>query len=163
MSKDDNSRSKQGKEVPLKVYLDSCVYNRPFDDYQGDERIFIEAVAFYILLHWVEDGRIKLINSDALMYENEQITDIDRKVRVGTYLSYASNFIELSEQIIERAREIIGYGFKSLDALHIAMAERGSAEYFVTCDDVIIRKDYAGEIKSKSPWGVRVFDGGNIC
>jgi len=124
----------------VKVYLDSCVYNRPFDDYQTDGRIFIEAMAFYIILHWVENGHIKLINSDALIYENEQISDIERKRRVKTYLYKADHFVELSEKIIERAEEINGYGFRSIDALHIAMAEQGSAEYFITCDDGIIRK-----------------------
>lgn len=133
----------------LRVYLDCCVYNRPFDDYQGDERIFIEAVAFYVLLHLVENGRISLINSDALIYEIEKIADTERRLRVKTYLSKAAHFIELSETIIERAREIIGYGFKSLDALHIAMAEHGSAEYFVTSDNAIIRKGKATQDKLK--------------
>lgn len=133
----------------LKIYLDSCVYNRPFDDYRKDERIFIEAVAFYILLNLVEDGRIRLINSDALAYENEQIADMERKRRVKTYLDRSAYFVELSEQIIERARNIIRYGFKSLDALHIAMAENGLAEYFVTCDDDIIRKGKSLQDKLK--------------
>lgn len=124
----------------VKIYLDSCVYNRPFDDYQQDERIFIEAMAFYVILHLIENGQIKIINSDALIYENEQIADPERRKRVNTYLNKASDFIELSEPIIERAREIIEIGFKSLDALHITMAELSSADYFVTCDDGIIRK-----------------------
>ena len=55
----------------IKVYFDNCVYNRPFDN-QGNERILIEARAFYIILKWIEDGKITNINSDALEYENNQ-------------------------------------------------------------------------------------------
>ena len=45
-----------------RIYLDSCVYNRPFDDYHKNEKIFIEALAFYIVLIWVEKGQINLIH-----------------------------------------------------------------------------------------------------
>jgi predicted nucleic acid-binding protein len=124
----------------MKVYFDSCVYNRPFDDHQRQEKIFIEAMAFYLVLKWVEEGKIELVNSDALMYENELTSDLDRKLRVKTYLSLAKHYIELSDKIIDRAHEIISLGFKSIDALHIAMAEYSSADYFVTCDNAIIKK-----------------------
>jgi len=44
----------------MKVYLDSCVYNRPFDN-QKDERVFIEARAFYIILKWIEEGKYRAL------------------------------------------------------------------------------------------------------
>ena len=31
------------------------------------------------------------------------------------------------------------FGFKPLDALHIALAETGNADYFCTCDDRLLR------------------------
>lgn len=133
----------------VRIYLNSCVYNRPFDDYQMDEKIFVEAMAFYVVLHWVENNKIQLISSDALLYECEQIIDTERKRRVRTYLKRAIHFVELSEQIIERARIINSYGFKSIDALHIAMAESGLAEYFVTCDNSIIKRGKALQDKLK--------------
>ena len=60
----------------MNVYLDCCVYNRPFDDHQSQEKIFIEAKVFYVLLKWTEEGRIKVISSDALTYENERMSDL---------------------------------------------------------------------------------------
>lgn len=122
----------------MKVYLDNCVYNRPFDEHQTQEKIFIEAMAFYLILKWVEEDKIELINSDALVYENEKTSDYNRRFRIKTYLSLAKQHIELSGKIIERAQEIIKLGFGSMDALHIAMAEHSGADYFVTCDDIII-------------------------
>ena len=41
-------------------------------------------------------------------------------------------------------------GIKGLDALHLACAERLKADYFVTCDDRIIRK-YTGTIVVVNP------------
>ena len=121
----------------MKVYLDLCVYNRPFDD-QTNERIFIEARAFYIVIKWLEEGKIISINSDALEYENSLTSNPDRRRRVKSYLSLATEFVKLSEFSIRRANEIIHLGFRDMDALHIAMAEEGKAHYFGTCDDGII-------------------------
>lgn len=57
-----------------RIYLDNCVYNRPFDD-QSQRRIFLETMAFIILLELVENGEIETINSDALVYENRMTFD----------------------------------------------------------------------------------------
>lgn len=135
----------------LKVYFDSCVYNRPFDDYQKSERNFIEAMAFYVILHLIENGQIKTVGSDALVYENVLTADTGRRKRVKTYLDKASDFVELSGANTKRAQEIVNLGFRSLDALHLAMAEQASAGYFVTCDDHIIKKsrDVQNKLKVK--------------
>ena len=121
----------------MKVYLDLCVYNRPFDD-QTNESVFIEARAFYIVIKWLEEGKIISIHSDALEYENGLTLNPDRKGRVKSYLSLSKEYIKLSGFSIKRANEIINLGFRGMDALHIAMAEEGKAHYFITCDDGII-------------------------
>lgn len=70
----------------IKVYLDHCVYNRPFDN-QTNDRIFIEARAFYIIIKWIEEGKMISINSDALEYENGLTSNTDRRKGVKLYLS----------------------------------------------------------------------------
>lgn len=139
---------KQG--VRKRVYLDNCVYNRPFDD-QSQRRIFLETMAFITLLELVEKGEIETINSDALMYENRMTFDPDRKGRIESYLSFAKHFVKLSQGTILRAKELIELNFRAMDALHIAMSEEGEAEYFITCDDNIIRKGkkWKGKLKTK--------------
>lgn len=47
--------------------------------------------------------------------------------------------MKISDPIIRRAKEIVKLGFRGMDSLHIAMAEYGEADYFVTCDDGIIK------------------------
>jgi len=48
----------------LRLYLDLCVYNRPFD-YQGQERVALETSAFIYLLEKIEQGSHVLIASEA--------------------------------------------------------------------------------------------------
>jgi predicted nucleic acid-binding protein len=38
-----------------------------------------------------------------------------------------------------RASEIMKIGIKPLNALHLALAESGNADYFCTCDDKLLR------------------------
>lgn len=52
----------------MRVYLDTGVYNRPFDD-QTQPRIWLEALAFSIILQMVESGDLELITSTVLAYE----------------------------------------------------------------------------------------------
>ena len=132
-----------------RIYLDNCVYNRPFDD-QSQRRIFLETIAFITLLELVEKGKIETINSDALMYENRMAFDPDRKARIESYLSFAKHFIRLSPGTILRAKELIELNFRAMDALHIAMSEEGEAEYFITCDDNIIKKGKRWKDKLKT-------------
>ena len=41
-------------------------------------------------------------------------------------------------------------GIKSLDALHLACAEASGCDYFLTCDDRIVKR-YAGHLQVKNP------------
>jgi len=132
-----------------RVYLDNCVYNRPFDD-QSQRRIFLETMAFITLLELVEKDEIETIDSDALVYENGMTFDPDRKARVESYLSFAKHFVRLSQGTILRAKELINLNFRAMDALHIAMSEEGEAEYFITCDDTIIKKGKRWKEKLKT-------------
>jgi len=132
-----------------RIYLDNCVYNRPFDD-QSQRRIFLETIAFITLLELVEKGKIETINSDALVYENRMTFDPDRKARIESYLSFAKHFVKLSQGTILRAKKLIELNFRAMDALHIAMSEEGEAEYFITCDDNIIKRGKRWKEKLKT-------------
>ena len=56
----------------------------------------------------------------------------------------------LNDNLAKRAQEIEVLGIKGVDALHLACAERLKANYFVTCDDRMIRK-YTGTIVVVNP------------
>ncbi len=121
----------------MKLYLDLCIYNRPFD-YQGVERVALETSIFIYLIEKIEKGADTLVVSEALLYENSQNPDEQRKIRVDSYFHLAKEFVEMSESDVERAEFLKGLGFSDIDALHIALAEKAKVDYFITCDDGII-------------------------
>jgi len=53
----------------MKVYLDNCSFNRPFDD-QDQIRIRIEAEAKLFLQKLIDQGKLELALSYILDYEN---------------------------------------------------------------------------------------------
>jgi predicted nucleic acid-binding protein len=55
-------------------------------------------------------------------------------------LSKAGIFISLDDEIEQRAEVFGKVGIKPLDALHLASAEIGRADYFCTCDDQLLKK-----------------------
>jgi len=127
----------------VKVYLDASALNRPFDD-QSLPRNRLEAEAVIAILGKVEEGVVELISSSALLYENLKSPLVDRREYVVTYLDMASIFVTTDEAL--RAREIAQQGIAPLDALHLASAERAGAEWFVTCDDRVLRKARRGRL-----------------
>ncbi len=127
------------KRLKVKVYLDTSVYNRPFDD-QSQTRIRLETEAFLSTLEKAIYGTIIIIGSSALLYENSLNPFHNRKERVASYLSVASKVIRLNDSIKKRALLLEDIGIDPVDALHLSYAEFGGAEYFITCDDDIIKK-----------------------
>ena len=123
----------------VNVYLDTSVFNRPFDD-QNQTRIRLEAEAFLSILEKAVSGAITIIGSSTLHYENSRNPLVERKERVSSYLNIASKIVVVSDNVIVRAVSLEHAGIEPIDALHLACAESGGAEYFVTCDDNIIKK-----------------------
>lgn len=121
----------------MKLYLDLCVYNRPFD-YQGQERIALETGAFIYLIEQIEKGKYDLVCSETLVYENSKAPDNMRRERISSYFDLAEGFITLDEPDFERAKVLRTIGFLDMDALHIASAEKGGIDFFITCDDSIV-------------------------
>ncbi len=126
----------------MKIYLDLCVYNRPFDD-QSQPRISSETVQFLFLLEKAINQEIALISSFALKEENRRNPFINRKDKIEDLLIISSEYVGYSKRVENRAKEIENFGVMAMDALHIACAEFVRADFFVTCDDLLVRKGKA--------------------
>ena len=122
----------------LKLYLDLCVYNRPFDD-QKQTRIALETNAFVYLLDQIENAEYIMLNSEILRYENSRDPDVGRRERVRSYLRLSKEYAKIDEKVINRAEYLRKLKFGDLDALHLAVAEGAKADYFLTCDDMIVK------------------------
>ena len=135
----------------IKIYLDNCVFNRPFDE-QTSIRIKLETEAKLYIQNRISENVIELVWSYILEYENEQNPFIERKEAIKEWKNLAVIDIEENEIILKKAKELMKIGFKSKDALHIACAIEGKAEYFLTTDDKILKKGkHVKEIKIIDP------------
>jgi predicted nucleic acid-binding protein len=132
----------------MKVYLDLCIYNRPFDD-QRQPRIVVETVEFMFLLEKAINKEMTINNSFVLEYENSKSPLIDRRDKIDDLLKIASEYVRYSERLENRAEEIEKRGFMAMDALHIACAEAAKSDFFITCDDLLLRKGKANKDKLK--------------
>ena len=136
----------------IRIYLDNCVFNRPFDD-QTSIRIKLETEAkLYIQNKIFEENVIELVWSYILEYENEQNPFMERKEAIKEWKKLAVIDIEENEIILNKAKELMKIGLKSKDALHIACAIEEKAEYFLSTDDKILKKGkHIREIKIIDP------------
>ncbi len=133
----------------MKIYLDTNVYNRPFDD-QTQRRIESETLIFRVVMRLVEMGDIELVSSYILEYENSRNRFVDRRKWVESKLQLATFYQEMNAEIAEGGRSLQEQGLGAIDALHVASAEAAGAEYLLTCDDRLIRR-YQGSLNLVTP------------
>ncbi len=55
----------------MRVYLDNCCYNRPYDD-QSYMRIHLDTQAKLYIQEMIKEKKIELVNSYMLEYENSK-------------------------------------------------------------------------------------------
>jgi len=127
----------------MKVYLDCCAYNRPFDD-QRDIIIHIETEAKLVIQQMVKDNQLLLIWSDVLDYENSDNPFAERREKIAEWELLASQKVEMDNKVFEKAAEFMKYGLKPKDAAHIACAVSANADYFITVDKKILNRHIEG-------------------
>ncbi len=123
----------------MRVYLDNCCFNRPFDD-QTQVRIRLESEAKLEVQQRVKDKRIELAWSYLLDFENEINPFEERRETIGHWKSEAALDVEETPEILRRADEIANRGLRPKDALHVACAMFAGCEYFLTTDDLVVKK-----------------------
>lgn len=147
--------------MSLRVYLDTSVYNRPFDD-QTQPRIWIETMAFALIVQMIEGEEVELVASSAVAFETSRNPDVVRQIWVNHCLGLARQTQLVDDSVAVRARQLAAGGLKPLDAVHLACAEAAGCDYFVTCDDRLIRR-YRGSTAAIDPAGfVRAATGESI-
>jgi predicted nucleic acid-binding protein len=123
----------------MRVYLDNCCFNRPFDN-QSQARIRLEAEAKLEIQQQIRDGRIELAWSYVLEFENHANPFEVRRRLVAMWKSIAVVDIEETNDILQQANEISNRGLRAADALHLACAIGAKCDFFLTTDDVIVKK-----------------------
>jgi predicted nucleic acid-binding protein len=124
----------------LVVYLDLNIYSRPFDD-QTKEKIRRETEAINVLWEEVKKGSLRLISSDVLYLEVKRILSESKKAKVIGYIKLCESHVAQNETVEQIAQSIAeNCGIRSRDALHLASAVFGEANYCLTCDGRVAKK-----------------------
>lgn len=123
----------------MRLYFDTNVYNRPFDD-RSIPRNRDEAQAVEVLLEKVGMGDVALVSSFVVEIEHSLSPYDTRREEVGTLVGLARERVPRDSAILQRARALESVGLKGRDALHLAAAEHARVDYFVTCDDKLLRR-----------------------
>jgi len=127
----------------MKVYLDNCCFNRPFDD-QAALVIHLETEAKLYVQELVRQGRIELVWSFVLDYENSAHPFEEVRNRIKAWKTFAVADCGLTDEISGKAAELMKLGLRQMDASHIACAVHLGADYFLTTDKRILNKQIEG-------------------
>lgn len=133
-----------------RVYLDTSVYNRPFDD-QTQPKIFLETQAVTLILQMAAAQLIDLVSSSVLEYENSLNPFPIKQQAMNRYLQMATIRQQVDETMQQRAEQLEQQGIKAIDALHVACAEAANSDYFLTCDKRLINRCQGLPIKTLNP------------
>lgn len=123
----------------MRVNLDNCCLNRPFDD-QTQVRIRLETEAKLDVRRRIQEGEIELAWSYILDYENSTNPFMDRRQAIRRWRVRAVVDVVANTELLEQARQIAQRGVPPKDALHIASAVVAGCSHFLTTDDKVLRK-----------------------
>lgn len=125
----------------MRVYLDNCCYNRPYDD-QTQVRISLESQAKLHVQDLIKEGKLQLASSYTLTYENSRNPYEIKRKTIGKFLEdHTEVYVDesLSEQVSALAKEIMATGVKTADAHHAASAIVAKCDYLLTTDDRLLK------------------------
>jgi predicted nucleic acid-binding protein len=122
----------------MKIYLDACCLNRPFDD-QSQARVRLEAEAISIIVDKSFRREWDWIGSEVLLYEIGQNPDLERREQVVALATQSRDVVKTTDEILRRAEKLEEAGFGSYDATHLASAESAKVDIFLTTDDRIVK------------------------
>ena len=146
----------------MRIYLDNCCYNRPYDD-QTQMRVSLEAQAKLHIQELIRSGSFELAASYMLTYENSRNRVETKKAAIDQFLE-DNVVIYIDDSHSEEAERIAGLiqatGVKSADSIHTACAIMAHCDYLITTDDRLLKyKDERISIVDPTEF-VRIIEGG---
>jgi predicted nucleic acid-binding protein len=135
----------------MKIYLDNCCFNRPYDD-QTQIRIAVETQAKLYIQRLIIEKKLELVVSYVLRFENNANPYVSKRNPIDLFFQNAIVYIDSSHSVSvdTRATEIMKHKLKTNDALHISCAIEAGCDYFITTDNGILRYK-SNDIKICSP------------
>jgi predicted nucleic acid-binding protein len=123
----------------MTVYLDNCMFNRPFDA-QDILRVRLETEAKLHIQEQIKRQQLKLVWSYILDFENAQNPFAERRQAIACWRRLSFRDISVSPSVLTHARALVEHGIKAKDALHAACAIEAQCDYFLTTDDRLLKR-----------------------
>lgn len=122
----------------LKIYLDNCCFNRPYDD-QTQLKIELETKAKLYIQNLVAQRKLDLVWSYMLDYENSNNNQYQKISAIQKWQNLSVNDVDETYEILEISEEIQQAGIKNADSIHLACAIYAKCDYFITTDNRIMK------------------------
>lgn len=125
----------------MRIYLDMCCYNRPYDP-QDQLLISMETQSKLLIQQWIEEGKCELIGSYTLAYECSNIPNVIRKKSILDFIgNNTTGYVgqERKDEVSQIAEKIMETNIKEYDAFHIASAIYAGCEFFITVDKRLLK------------------------
>ena len=123
----------------LKVYLDTCCYSRPYDD-KRQPQILREVSAIEVILGYLQIQQWHWITSEVIVFEVNRNPNLTQREDIKKLLRNAHHYVSVGTTEELRSEQLESFGFKPLDALHIACAEKANADILLTTDNRMLRR-----------------------
>lgn len=125
----------------MRVYLDMCCYNRPYDD-QSQIKVSLETQAKLHIQDLIQKKRLDLVGSYMLRYECGQNPYEMRRNAIMQFIdTHTAAYVGLErrKEIEAIAKRIMDTGVKFKDACHVASAVYANCEYFISTDKRLLK------------------------
>ena len=136
----------------MRIYLDNCCYNRPYDD-QSQLGISLETQAKLFIQEQITAGKIELVSSYVLIAENGMNRILSKRENIRDFIiNYTKYHVSIShkDEIENKAAQFMLHGVKFVDACHVACAIFAECDYVVSTDYRLL-KYKTEEIKLLNP------------
>ena len=117
----------------LRIYLDNCCFNRPYDD-QSQLRVRFETQAKLHVQRMIFERELELVWSYVLKFENSRNPFEEKRRSIAQWEKLCCSYVAMSDEIVANAEKISSIGVKETDALHVACAIAANCHYFITVD-----------------------------
>lgn len=136
----------------MRVYLDNCCYNRPYDN-QAQLKVYLETQAKLEIQRMIMDEELELVTSYILEAENAANPFNGKRSDIQSFIDmYTSVYVSRNREsdVQELADEVMKSGIKTMDAYHIACAEIAECDVFFTTDKRVLKYS-AGRMRIINP------------
>jgi predicted nucleic acid-binding protein len=121
----------------LQQLIEQRGFNRPFDN-QAQIRIRLESEAKLYIQEKIKNKVIGLVWSSILEIENSQNPHDERRIAIQKWKAFSTIKIVENPEVLANTNKLLKFGIKPKDALHVASALEGKADYFLTTDDKLL-------------------------